>query len=465
MVQLDGRNYQQLYIMPKLSLILTLVPIANSWAYPDSYEHLGLCSLAAMARNEKFECTVIDGFFLKLAYSDYINELLDLTQKEAHCIVGFSIRAEEFLNDTINTIKFLHQKRPNITIIAGGMYPTWKAEELLNLCPEIDYILRGEADNSLIDFLNKFSQDAEMDTVDGIAYIKNHTFFKGRFPFPSPDITKLPLPVRDFAPVAVSRNNLLSVSTSRGCDYNCSFCGIHGFNGKRRSRTVEQIVEEIDQLKKNFNPEFINIVDPTFIGSGEKGLLFFKRLGAELRDLKANVKFSFEIRPDQVDRESLSIWKQVGIEVIHIGVESGYQPTLKRFNKQQNTSHVVNQAIETLEELKIPYTIGFIMFHPWTTLDEIRANIEFSLTTLRGKNNFGLFNTLRMYAGSDLSKRWTGAFSPYPNVENYFVDPKVQLFFSKLVSKEIYEKIRYSIDQQETNLLYHLFLDLLNDIA
>ena len=134
--------------MQKAKLILALVPLTHNRVYPDSYEHLGLCSLAAMVRKEQFDCTVFDGFFLKLSYDDFVNELLNIVSNEIHYIVGFSVMAEEFLDGTLRAIKLLKNKCSNLTIIAGGMYPTWKAKEILYQYPEIDYILRGEADYS-----------------------------------------------------------------------------------------------------------------------------------------------------------------------------------------------------------------------------------------------------------------------------------------------------------------------------
>jgi histone acetyltransferase (RNA polymerase elongator complex component) len=216
-------------------------------------------------------------------------------------------------------------------------------------------------------------------------------------------------------------------------------------------------------LKKNYNPAMINIVDPTFIGSGKEGLQQFKSIGSELLKLNTGIKFSFEVRPDQIERESFSIWKQVGIEVIHLGVESGYPPALKLFNKR-NTYTRVAQSIDIFESLKIPFSIGFIMFHPWTTIEEIIVNIEYSRTVLKSKNIIGLFNTLRMYAGSELSKKWKGNFSPYPISETYFIDPKTKMFFSKLVSKDIANQLDGLIKQNKINRLYEYLLKLAAEV-
>jgi radical SAM superfamily enzyme YgiQ (UPF0313 family) len=373
--------------------------------------------------------------------------------------VGFSVMTEEFLENTLYAIRMVKQKYPDVTIIMGGMYPTWKAKDVLTDCTGIDYILRGEADRSIVEFIRHFHNHEDLSRIDGIIFLDNGACIEGRFPFIPPDVSELPVPVRDYASMAVSRHDLLSISTSRGCDFKCTFCGIHGFNGNRRSRTVEQIVEEIHTLKQTYNPKFINIVDPTLTGSGKEGLNTFKRLGLELQRLNTGIKFIFEIRPDQVEIESLTIWKQVGIKTLHIGVESGYLPTLKIFKK--STYPVINSAIDILESLSIPYTVGFIMFHPWTTLEEIKVNIEYSRTQLHGKNVLGLFNTLRMYAGSELSEHWEGSFSPYPDSRNYFFDPKVQLFFSYISAKETVDQVNTLIYKQQIDLLYDFLLKLL----
>ncbi len=412
----------------KKNILLTLVPINRGVIYTEPVEHLGLCSLAAIIRKYKHNCYLLDGFFLGLSLDDYVEALMLKIGINNINILGISIMSEEFISNSIKVANLVKSVRKDILIVVGGIYPTMKPDELMQSCSAIDVILRGEADETICKFLNQADIKNHNLSIPGIVFRNKKSFKYGKFPFKPPIITKLPKPARDFAQLAVERTGKLSVSASRGCDHACSFCGIPGFSGKRRSRTINQIIDEISSLYHLFSPKLINFVDPSFIGSKISEKNNFKKLGKKLGELKLPIEFCFEVRSNQVSLNEFKIWKKAGLKTVHLGIESAWPNTLKLFNK--NVTNKRNSiAIKKLNALGIDVSVSMIFYHPLTTLEEVIANILFLKEHKLFNNLQTIYNSLRMYEGVPLKYKWPNKKEPYLNPYEYFISEKTAAFF------------------------------------
>jgi len=66
-----------------------------------------------------------------------------------------------------------------------------------------------------------------------------------------------------------------------------------------------------------------------------------------------------------------------------VGVESLSEEALKVFNKGVSVEQIL-QAMDVLRELGINCKFGFIFFHPWTTINEIKTNISQLKSIIKG---------------------------------------------------------------------------------
>lgn len=443
-------------------VLLVLPPIPRGPVYPLAIEHLGLCALATSLRRHGCSCRLLDGFFLGLGRVDFIEELCARIEQSGCDIVGFSIMAEEFLEETLRAATLVKQRCPEIVLMAGGPYPTFRPEALLRSCPALDVALRGEADETIVEFVRGVEEPQRLQAIPGLVWRDGAAIRHGPFPFSPPVLDNLPEPARDFAFLSVARHGALSMSTSRGCSFRCQFCGIPGFSGSRRERSAAAVVAEIVRLFQEFRPERITFVDPTFIGPGDKGRERFVMIGRQLADLRLPIRYDFEVRSSQVERESFTIWKEAGLDRVHLGLESGFPATLKRFRKGE-TIQTNAAAIEVLREIEIGVTAGFIMFHPWTTLAEVRANVEF-LAKHRPDNILSpLLNCLRMYAGVPLAETWTGQFLPRQGGRGYFLSRDTQMFFDRLTAASVIGEFTADARNGAIDRLFDRFSELLNE--
>jgi len=80
-----------------------------------------------------------------------------------------------------------------------------------------------------------------------------------------PALETSPLP--DVSLIKMNRYSTMTVQYSRGCPFNCEFCDIIEIYGRRpRTKAVEQVIAELDQLRAAGWHESVFIVDDNFIG-------------------------------------------------------------------------------------------------------------------------------------------------------------------------------------------------------
>ena len=200
------------------------------------------------------------------------------------------------------------------------------------------------------------------------------------------------------------------MSGSRGCPWYCKFCSISAFyrtpNGKIwRARSPHNIIKEIENLIKQTGIRKFNFIDDQFMGSGEIGRTRALELANEIISRGLNIKFMIQTRSDSVQEDIFSNLAKAGLFRVFLGVESGYQPTLDYFCKQCRIESNV-KAIDILKRLGIKISMGFIMFHEYSTLEEIEANLDFLETIINiGYTDYNIetfFNDLQIQPGTAL---------------------------------------------------------------
>src|SRR4030065_2053042 len=144
-------------------------------------------------------------------------------------------------------------KKAGIPVFMGGPHVTYIPDEALEAC---DYVLRGEADETIVDFIKAIETDKGFEAIPGLSYKKDGKLVHNKAVSYCKDLDKLPSP--DFSIVkglergARKKLEITPIMTSRGCPYDCSFCSVTGmFGQKYRFRSKEKVIEELQLHKDN----------------------------------------------------------------------------------------------------------------------------------------------------------------------------------------------------------------------
>lgn len=340
-------------------------------------EHLGLGYLASYLRSKGVETSIIDANLSELNLEQTTAKALEYNP----FLIGITVTYQDSFKYTAKLAYSLKDSGYQGKIVIGGIFPTLASQEILKDFPQIDIIVRGEGEKTVFDLYQTLKEKKELDKIEGIAYRENEKIFVNPSRKLVDNLDSLPDPSRDTLPLAIKHGGCISISSSRGCFGNCSFCSIYSFykmlpGRNYRYRSVERVLDEIERLVKETGEHKVMFVDAEFIGPGIKGKERAIALAEGIIKKGLKIRFRIEARADNVDEEVLKNLKAAGLAYVFLGVESGIQNALDRFNKSTTVEENL-KAIRLLRRLEIPTGIGFIMFDPYTNLNEVIENAEF----------------------------------------------------------------------------------------
>ncbi|MCM8787618.1 MAG: B12-binding domain-containing radical SAM protein [Candidatus Omnitrophica bacterium] len=209
-------------------------------------------------------------------------------------LVGISSNFSAYFDSAKEVAKITKKVDKRIIVVLGGRFPT-AAPEFVLKNPYIDFLIRGEAEHSLLR-LCKAIVEGRPFKIDGLCYRKkDRNFISKKIPLIE-NLNLLPPPKReliDYKKYKFKNEISTSIISSRGCNLNCKFCAI---GEKFRYRKAENVLGEIkycfslgithfnfEDDNINLNPEFEKLLDLLILNFSGKikisfmnGLLTFK---------------------------------------------------------------------------------------------------------------------------------------------------------------------------------------------
>jgi radical SAM superfamily enzyme YgiQ (UPF0313 family) len=141
---------------------------------------------------------------------------------------------------------------------------------------------------------------------------------------------------------------VLPVITTRGCPFECTFCDEGNIWERRaRSRSVANVVGEVEHLIKTYGARDINILDDTFTVNRSRCMDICDKL------IPLNIRFRITANIKSVTPELLQKLKAAGCQMIAYGVESGDNEVLRRMRKRQTVDDI-KQAFRITREAGLP---------------------------------------------------------------------------------------------------------------
>jgi anaerobic magnesium-protoporphyrin IX monomethyl ester cyclase len=247
------------------------------------------------------------------------------------------------------------------TVIAGGLHCSAYPEYVMNDCRSIDFLIKGEGEIALPEFLYSHS-------VGTPGVYSRNGIVKGTPAEPIKDLDSLAFPwdvlnpknYITYRPAGVVTRHLAvaSILTSRGCPYGCTFCCASVVQGKKiRLRSVTNVLDEIELLVKHHGIKEIQFIDDNFSFYPEHILGVCR--GIKERKLKFAWTLTNGIRADKVNIDILKEMKEAGCYYFAVGIESGSQRILKEVSKGLSLDRVEST---TREADKLGFiTQGFFM--------------------------------------------------------------------------------------------------------
>ncbi len=310
--------------------------------------------------------------------------------------------------------------------IAIGPHVTTMPESLEELT-SVDYAIRGEVEETIVELLEELQAGRAPVDVKGIAFRGDDgvVVTPGR-PLLE-ELGNLPQPRQDLLPLDRYRMPMIDgpftmVTASRGCPYPCIYCRKMALWGNRvRLRPVDDIMDELLWLD-SLGVHNVVFLSDLFTVSRPQVIELCRRI------VEAGLRINWQCnsRVDHIDEEILAWMKRAGCWQIAFGLESGSQEVLDRARKGI-TVEQIEHAIRLTDRFGIKAWGYFIIGLPGETRETIRKTIGLSK---RLPLNLALFHVAVPYPGTEfndlakengwlLSDRWEDLDMNYSTIIEY----------------------------------------------
>ncbi len=423
----DGMLTEAVSPAARKKVVLIAPPRYLKEAHLSSYcgfsKNVGLASLAASLRAAGAEVAIIDAFALG---GDNFTPV-DLPNGQAYrCglsyeaiaarvphdadVVGISVPFSNVARIAFELAAYLKQQFPQPKIVLGGVHPS--AFPVESLREGVDYVLRGEAEESLAALVrgDDLASIAGLVWRDASGIIRQHAE-SARIA----DLDTLPLPAWDLLPMdlyfrASQRGNTaqrtLSIVTSRGCPFACRFCSVHPVSGRNwRALSAQHVLAEVKAARERFGIEHLEIEDDNFTLDKARAIAILKGLSAVAPGITWSAHNG--VRIDTLDAELLRAIKESGCTQLNIAVEHGSPAVLKAMNKKLSLDKV-REVVRHCGELGIR-TVGFCLVgYPGETAAAFAESFRFFQELKRlGLTTISPF-VINAYPATDLVPRSGG---------------------------------------------------------
>jgi radical SAM superfamily enzyme YgiQ (UPF0313 family) len=233
-------------------------------------------------------------------------------------------------------------RRLGVKIVAGG--PLFRVHQ--HDFQTVDHIVIGEGEA----------------TVKHLVYDLIHSNPKSVYKAPEyPDLTGVPVPLWDL--INPNDYSAMSVQYSRGCPFNCEFCDIIIMNGRvPRTKTVEQVLRELDALYEQGWRNSVFIVDDNFIGNKEKVKLLLRAIIEWQNGHGRPFSFYTEASVNLAEEvELMGLMVQAGFNKVFIGLETPSEESLRECGKSQNLRQNLADSVRTIQNHGLAVMGGFII--------------------------------------------------------------------------------------------------------
>ena len=285
-------------------------------------------------------------------------------------VLGFSCMSD-LLPLAVLAAELVKERWPRTTIVMGGIGPTGVASRLLSYFPFLDMVALGEGEETVVDAMRCIERDGDLMDVGGLMFRRGRRILRT----PSrPFIHE----VDSIAPPAYHRVDMSDytvpgILTSRGCPFDCLFCDVSPFWGRRsRARSIGGVMEEIRLLRRQYGVEYVDLVDDTFTLDKGRVLEFCGAMEGEM----PGMTWSCCARVDGIDEEMMKAMARGGCRSVAFGVESGSDRVLERLGKGVRTGEILTVLSRSLNYF--PEVLAYFSWgYPFENMTDFRDTVDF----------------------------------------------------------------------------------------
>ncbi|MDP8255613.1 MAG: radical SAM protein [Candidatus Alcyoniella australis] len=339
---------------------------------------LGIAYLAAALRRDLpgVEVTLMD----EIVHRHEPDELLRIVAGLRPDLVGVST-VTPTVDTALRIAQGLRPLLPDALLVAGGPHSTVRPGDLLQ---SFDAAVVGEGEQTIVELARRHLAGEALEGTPGAALLREGETICEPGGFIEP-MDSIPFPARDLLPqqryfhsypYRVPRGIFTTQFTSRGCPFNCAFCGSHTLWGKLRTFSLDYVKAEIDHVVQEHGASLVFFDDDHFTADAQRALEIcehLERYGKRLRWICHSHLTA--LKP-----QMLEAMRRAGCVEIQVGVESGDDEILKSMGRPYKSSQV-REVFADARKAGINLWATYILGFPGETRRTIRSTLDLALQT------------------------------------------------------------------------------------
>lgn len=251
---------------------------------------------------------------------------------------------------------------PDIITLAGGGLPSAAYKLMLESCPDLDAVCKGEGELPMLELLEA---DDPWQVIrahkswigrDGLAASKvpQHTFIENLDDIPPMNYGGINLDFYNNRSIdkqyAGKPKREMAIHTSRGCPFLCVFCSNPSLHGRDvRTMSVERVVADVRRMKEEFGMTVLLLEDDHFFNDKERAKTILRELAA----LGIRVEFPNGVAVYAIDEEVAELFSKAGVSAVALAVESGSDHVLNNIIRKPLKKRLIRPAVEALRKFNV----------------------------------------------------------------------------------------------------------------
>ncbi len=382
------------------SLNILLVNAKPSQPQADELEPLGLCYLSSYLKSKGHSSRVVHHtYFTPVRESDFIAEV----QRDAVAMVGFTLY-EPNVDATLQLCRALKRGSNALTVLGG---PEATALPELALRDEIDFVVYGEGEIPIVALADALDAGRSLENVPGLIWRDGDKNRTNPPPARIRDIDDLPFPDRNDLPIdryhltgltsPFHRGRVVSMITSRGCPYNCSYCMTKKmWQSKWIPRDPDDVMREFKEVQDTAPFAHMVFTDQDMLIDKKRSLELCRRLSL----LRPKIEWITGINILHLDAELIVALEHAGCKSLFLGVESSSEKNLEQCNRVFDF-HRTAENLHLLRKSNIFTSVAFLVGFPDDDKQSMRHLRRFARNL---ECDLPLFSLLSPYHGTELRR-------------------------------------------------------------
>src|SRR5262245_41677471 len=292
--------------------------------------------------------------------SDAIEDFKSVVSGFSPDLIAMSV-TEDMYPIGVALLAALGKDRPRV--VAGGVFPTFAPElAILYSKGTIDYVLKGEGDETLPELCRRLQRGEDLRSLDGLYAIINGQIVNNRLPKPV-DLATLPEPDYDlfeesryYRPMQGKLWRMFPIQTIRGCPYTCGYCNspsqmeVHEKEGHKffRKQRTELIRRELKQCLEKYGADSFYFWADTFLAWNDHEFDEFCEMYSEFK-----LPFWIQTRPETVRENRFRKLKDAGILRVAFGVEHGNETFRQKMLSRRVKNDLITGNLKIVTDMEI----------------------------------------------------------------------------------------------------------------